>query len=182
MAVKWLRNGREDDVAWWLDEDEERMLLASYSLIDRFAPKYDTWRLGFEEFFVSRGLAVTDKAIRCVNHWLRKKGWPEVELLETVADDDRPHPSHVADRRRWLLDEMEAMDAEAKLAEIERIKAAIRAKRGIPAYCPTTAPSLDERTIRFLIDAAPDGATAAWLSAHLGTGGGRWKMTAMEAC
>lgn len=167
MAIKWCRNGNENDLAWWIeDEDEERLIFTAYSLIERFIPKCDPWRLGFESYFIQRGMAITELAINSINYHLRRKGYAEIELLETVAGEERIHQSHVSERRKGILDDVATMDRETKLDEIERLRNVIRLKRRIPAYCPTTAPKLDDYTIRFLIDAAPDSATAAWLSAH----------------
>ncbi|PWC92974.1 hypothetical protein [Azospirillum sp. TSO5] len=169
MAVKWERN--PGDIAWVLDDREARRLLAAFALVRRFIPAYEGWRLGFEEFFIRRGKAVTAQALDSLNRHLRRKGWPEVEFTETAPGWG--HHLSPCGSREDMLQKLQRL-APSVLAEI-----AAGDDTGEETACSQpeveadfecirhTSPGLDRPTIEALISHAPDTATEVWLRAYL---------------
>lgn len=169
MAVKWERN--PGDIAWVLDDQEARRLLAAFALVRRCIPAWEGWRLGFEEFFIRRGKAVTARALDGLNRHLRRKGWPVVEVSETALGWGH-HLSSCGSRENMLRNlQRLAPTVLAGIAAGEDSGGALDdASTEVEAdfgYIRHTSPGLDRTTIETLISHAPDTATEVWLRAYL---------------
>ena len=138
MATSWERN--PGDVAWNPDKAEAEALLVAFVLVRRTTTTATRWRLGFEVFFVGRGMAVTHQAMENINFALARLHLPALVFRDDGPGRSFAQPEVQAFERGRFLEGLEGRDYAWLCAEYSRRVESIRS-----AAAGQEAPAVEAR-------------------------------------